>query len=78
MAFHATARQSLFACDAFHQIHNQLVVVVGKIGVLEDGGQFKLVGGNFVVARLDGMPSLWHSISNSFIKAVTRGGIEPK
>ena len=44
----------VFACDAFHQIHNQLVVVVGKIGVLEDGGQLKLVGGNLIVARLDG------------------------
>ena len=35
-----------------HQTHEQHVVVDGQIALLVDRGQFKLVGGHLVVARL--------------------------
>ena len=38
----------MLACDAFHQIHHKLVVVVGKVGILKDRRQLKLVGSYFV------------------------------
>ena len=43
----------MLACDAFHQIHHKLVVVVGKVGILKDRRQLKLVGSYFVMAGLD-------------------------
>ena len=39
----------MFPCNTFHQIHDKLVVVVGKVAVFEDRGQLKLVGGYFVM-----------------------------
>ena len=43
----------MLAGNAFHQIHYKLVVVVGKVGILKDRCQFKLVGSYFVMAGLD-------------------------
>ena len=36
--------------DAVHQVHNELVLVVGQVGFPEDGGHFKLAGSHLVVA----------------------------
>ena len=44
----------MLAGNAFHQVHDQLVVVVGQVDVLEDRCQFELVGRHFVVTGLDG------------------------
>ena len=57
----------MFPCDTFHQIHDKLVVVVGKVAVFEDRGQLKLVGGYFVMTGFGGNTQF-----------VTRGGMEPK
>ena len=35
--------------NTLHQIHDELVVVVGKVTVFEDRGQLKLVGSYFVM-----------------------------
>lgn len=48
----------VFAGDTFHQVHYQLVVVVGKVGVFKYGGQLKLVGSHFVMTCLDGNTQL--------------------
>ena len=42
----------MFACDTFHQVHYQLIVVIRQITVFKNGSQFKLVGSNFIVAGL--------------------------
>ena len=40
--------------DALEHFHDEHLVIGGDVGSLEDGGQFKLAGGHFVVAGLDG------------------------
>ncbi len=42
------------ACNFGHERHEEEVVVVGEVCLLENGRELKLVGGNFVVARLCG------------------------
>ena len=42
----------MFACDTFHQVHYQLIVVIRQITVFKNGSQFKLVGSDFIVAGL--------------------------
>ena len=44
----------MLAGNAFHQVHDQLVVIVGQVDILKDGCQFELVGCHFVVACFDG------------------------
>ena len=41
--------EMMLACDALHQIHHQLVMVICQVAVFENGGQLKLVGSYFVV-----------------------------
>ena len=40
----------MFTGNALHQIHDQLIVVIGQIGILKDGSKLKLVWGNFIVS----------------------------
>ena len=44
--------EAMLAGDALHQRHQHHVMVYGKVGLLKDGSQFKLVGGNLVVTGL--------------------------
>ena len=46
----------MFAGDSFHQIHDELVVVVRQITVFEDRSQLELIGSYFVVTGLGGNP----------------------
>ena len=48
------AAESVLARHAGHERHEQHIVVNGQVAFLEDGGEFKLVGGHLVVARLAG------------------------
>ena len=45
--------EAVVACQTFHHVHYQLVVVVGKVNFLVDGRQFELVGCHLVVTRLN-------------------------
>ena len=40
----------MFTGNTLHQVHYQLIMIIGKVGILKDWSQFKLVGGNFVMA----------------------------
>ena len=46
--------ETVVACHLLHQRHEQHVVVHSQIALLKDRCQFKLVGGNLVMACLDG------------------------
>ena len=46
--------EAVLAGHALHQGHQEHVVVDGEVGVLEDGGHFKLVRGDLVVAGFAG------------------------
>ena len=45
--------ETVLAGDAVHQVHDNLVLVVGQVGLAIDGRQFKLVGRHLVVAGLE-------------------------
>ena len=38
--------------DALHQIHDELIMVVGQVDILKDRSQLELIGGHLVVACL--------------------------
>ena len=44
----------VFACDALHQVHYQLVVVVGKVYIFKDRRQFELIvsSGGIIIAEI--------------------------
>ena len=44
--------EAMLAGDLPHQGHDQQVVVVGQVTLLEDRSQLELVGGNLVVTSL--------------------------
>ena len=46
--------EAMMTCNLLHERHEQHVVVDGKVGLLEDRSQLKLVGRNLVVACLAG------------------------
>ena len=46
--------EAMLTGDLAHQGHDQQVVVVGQVALLEDRCQLKLVGGYLVVACLHG------------------------
>ena len=50
--------ETVVACHALHQLHQQHIVVHGQVAFFVDGGQLKLVGCHLVVARLHGYAQL--------------------
>ena len=46
------AYQIVLFCDLFHDLHGELVVVAGCVGVCIDGGHLVLSGGRLIVLGL--------------------------
>ena len=46
--------EAMTSSDGGHNVHHQLVLVVGEVGFAIDGCELKLVGSHLVVARLEG------------------------
>ena len=44
--------QTVLCSHVFHDLHGQLIVIGGGVGIAENGGQFVLGGGDFVVFGL--------------------------
>ena len=45
--------ETVLAGDAVHQVHDELVLVIGEVGLAEDGRQLELVGRHLVMTGLD-------------------------
>ena len=73
----STAKLCLRAMRFIKSITNWLWSLA-RLAFSKMGANSNWLGATSLWRVLTGMPSLWHSISSSFIKAVTRGGIEPK
>ena len=52
------ASEAVFIGDAAEGLHGEHLVIVGEVGAFEDGGDFILGGGHFVMARFDGNAEL--------------------
>ena len=70
--------QVVFFSNPAHDVHHELVVIVGNIDFLKKRRHFKLARRYFIVTGATGIPSFQDSSSNSFMKSYTRDGIDPK
>ena len=61
-----------------HERDEQHVVIDRQVALFVDGGELKLVGGHFVVARLAGDAETEACISRSRMNSATRSGMAPK
>ena len=48
--------ETVLACDPAHQIHHNLILVVGEIGLAEDRSELELVWSDLVVPCLERNP----------------------
>ena len=46
--------KTVLSCQARHNVHYHLVMIVGEVGFLKDGSHLKLVGSNFVMPGFQG------------------------
>ena len=70
------AAEAVLASDFAHERDEQHVVIDRQVALFVDGGEFKLVGGHFVVARLAGNAEpegLYFEIAHEFGHALGDG-----
>jgi hypothetical protein len=72
------ALQPYFCATRLQRLHDELLVVGGDVGLLEDRRDLVLAGATSLWRVFTGTPSLNSSRSTSSMNASTRSGMAPK